>query len=244
MTARSHTVPIPCRPILEAIMRTGVQKIQVLAALLSLLALLLTGATTTISGSQHSQENSPRAVARFDLSKPDGGPFPSDLFTVADVNQNTGRRVNLPYPDCSIRVSDCEDLNVINTLDGFGLQTRVSIPFDSPIDPTSVNSENVFLIALESYFPAANAGGNKVGVNQVVWDPETNTLHVETDDLLDQARRYAVIVTEGVLGSNGVKVKASKQFRHLRTDVPSWYRKLLLQAIATSWRPACIPLKR
>jgi hypothetical protein len=217
-------------------MRTSVKKMQLLAALPSLLALLLTGETTTISGSQHSEEDSPRVVARFDLSKPDAGPFPSDLFTVPDANQNTGRRVNLPYPDCSVQVSYCEDLNVINTLDGFGLQTRVSIPFDSPIDPTSVNSENVFLIALESYLPGANPGGDKVGINQVVWDPETNTLHVETDALLDQARRYAVIVTEGVLGSNGVKVKASKQFRHLRSDVPSWYRELLLQAIAAAER--------
>ena len=89
-------------------------------------------------------------VARFELT-PDGGPFPSDVFMVPDANQNTGRRVNMPYPDCSVQLSDCHDLNVINTLDGFGLQTRLSIPFDSPIDPTSVNSQNVFLIALESY---------------------------------------------------------------------------------------------
>ena len=38
--------------------------------------------------------------------------------------------MNLPYPDCTVKVSDCEDLDVINTLDGFGLQTRISIPFD------------------------------------------------------------------------------------------------------------------
>ena len=68
--------------------------------------------------------------ALFDLDHPDTGPFPSDVFTVADAAHNTGRRVNLPYPDCAVRVSDCEDLDVINTLDGFGLQTRISIPFD------------------------------------------------------------------------------------------------------------------
>jgi hypothetical protein len=201
-----------------------------------LLALALTAKTTTVSGSHDSDETLPRVVARFDLSKPDGGPFPSEVFTVPDANQNTGRRVNLPYPDCSVQVSVCDDLNVINTLDGFGLQTRLSIPFDSPIDPTSVNSETVFLIALESYLPGASPGGDKVGVNQVVWDVETNTLHVESDAVLDQARRYALIVTDGVLDVNGVKVKASKQFRRLRTDVPRWYRDLLLQAIAAADR--------
>ena len=218
------------------VMSTAVRKIQVFAALPSLLALLLAGEAKTISGSQDSDETAPRVVARFDLSTPDGGPFPSDVFTVTDANQNTGLRVNLPYPDCSVQVSDCHDLDVINTLDGFGLQTRLSIPFDSPIDPTSVNSQSVFLIALESYLPGAGPGGDKVGVNQVVWDTETNTLHVESDALLEQARRYAVIVTDGVLDRNGVKVKASKQFRHLRTDVASWYRDLLLQAIAAAER--------
>ena len=215
---------------------TAVRKIQVLVALPSLLTLLLAGEATTFSGSQDSDETSPRVLARFELSTPDGGPFPSDLFTVPDANQNTGRRVNLPYPDCSVQVSDCHDLNVINTLDGFGLQTRLSIPFDAPIDPTSVNSQNVFLVAMDSYLPGADPGGDKVGVNQVVWDAETNTLHVESDALLEQARRYAVIVTDGLLDSNGIKVKASKQFRHLRTDVASWYRDLLLQAIAAAGR--------
>ena len=77
-------------------------------------------------------------------------PFPSDIFTVADRTHNTGRRVNLPYPDCTVHVSDCEDLDVINTLDGFGLQTRISIPFDGPIDANTATKETVFLIRLGS----------------------------------------------------------------------------------------------
>src|SRR5687767_12918947 len=51
--------------------------------------------------------------ALFDLARPETAPFPTDVFTVADNTHNTGRRVNLPYPDCSVRVSDCEDLDVI-----------------------------------------------------------------------------------------------------------------------------------
>jgi hypothetical protein len=38
---------------------------------------------------------------------------------VFDGTQNTFRRVSLPKPDCSVRVSDCQDIEVINTLDGF-----------------------------------------------------------------------------------------------------------------------------
>ena len=67
--------------------------------------------------------------ALFDLGAPESGPFPSDIFTVEDASHNTGRRLAHPYPDCTQQPSDCDDLDVVNTLDGWGLQTRVSVPF-------------------------------------------------------------------------------------------------------------------
>jgi hypothetical protein len=52
----------------------------------------------------------------FKLSSPGEGPFPSDRFTVLDLHNNTLLRVNLPKPtDCTVRLSDCQDLDVINT---------------------------------------------------------------------------------------------------------------------------------
>jgi len=57
----------------------------------------------------------------FDLSSPTTSPFPSDRFTRFDFTQNTFRRVNLPKPDCAVRVSDCQDIDVSNTLDGFNI---------------------------------------------------------------------------------------------------------------------------
>src|SRR5688500_20339382 len=80
-------------------------------------------------------------VAAFDLDTPDGGPFPSDRFTVADTSQLTNRRINLPLPDASTRPSDYADVSVINTLDGFNLQPRLSISFSGPIDVTSVDRD-------------------------------------------------------------------------------------------------------
>ena len=44
------------------------------------------------------------------------GPFPSNRHTVVDFGNATFRRVNLPRPDCAVRVSDCQDIDVINTL--------------------------------------------------------------------------------------------------------------------------------
>src|SRR6516225_2166383 len=65
--------------------------------------------------------------ALFDLGSPAGGSFPSDRFTVADPTQNTGRRINLPLPNLVTNPSDYQDTQVLNTLDGFNLQPRLSI---------------------------------------------------------------------------------------------------------------------
>src|SRR6266704_194017 len=82
----------------------------------------------------------PSTFAAFDLGNPESGPFPSDRFTVADASQLTGRRVDLPLPDRATRPSDYDDISVINTLDGFNLQPRLSITFSGPIDVSTVNS--------------------------------------------------------------------------------------------------------
>ena len=103
----------------------------------------------------------------FDVSDPSGSLFPSDLFTVPDASQPTGLRVNLPKPDCTVQPSDCNDIAVLNTLDGFNLQPRLSIPFTGPIDPASVSSETVFLFKLSCMVascPADSRVGEGAGV--------------------------------------------------------------------------------
>jgi hypothetical protein len=154
--------------------------------------------------------------ALFDLTAPSGGPFPSDRFTVPDDSQNTGLRVNLPKPDCAARVSDCEDIEVLNELDGFNLQPRLSVPFSGPIDVDTVTSETVFLVSLGSALPGGPPPGRQVGINQVVWDVATNTLHVESDELLDQHTRYVLIVTRGVRDAAGDPVEAAGRFQSFR----------------------------
>jgi hypothetical protein len=46
-------------------------------------------------------------------------------------------------------------------------------------------------------------GWHVVGINQVAWDTFTNTLHAESDELLDQHTRYLLVVTTGVKGTDG-----------------------------------------
>ena len=131
----------------------------------------------------------------FDLTTPTGAPFPSDVFTDRDPSQLTGLRVDLPKPNCAVRPSDCADVDVLNDLDGFNLQPRISIPFTDEIDPTSVSSANVFLVRLPD--------GAVTGINQIIWEPETDTLHVESDQLLDQHTRYLLVVTNGIRSDEG-----------------------------------------
>lgn len=188
------------------------------------------------------QGSNPAAVqVRFDLSSPAGSPFPSNRFTVRDRTQNTGRRVNLPLPDALVRPSDVNDVALLNTLDGFNLQPRLSIPFDGPINLATVNSHTVFLVSLGSTLPGGDHGGRVVGINQVVWDPAGNVLHAESDELLDQHTRYALLVTNGVRDAAGLPVAASPEFRLFRQDLADTgdpvlrdYRRDLLDAVAAA----------
>jgi Bacterial virulence factor lipase N-terminal len=185
--------------------------------------------------------------ARFDLGSLQGSPFPANTFTVADSTQNTGLRVNLPKPDCAARPvpSDCSDIDVLNELDGFNLEPRLSIPFDGPIDVGSVTSHDVFVVSLGSTLPDGDGGGEVVGIDQVVRDTFTNTLYVESDEPLDQHTRYVLVVTQSVLDANGKHVKAAKEFLDLvnnvdgaSTDDPA------LEAYRTSLRDALLQIDK
>ena len=178
----------------------------------------------------HAQGQPRGTQARFDLSTPQGAPFPSDKFTLAEPNHITGLKVNLPLPDCDARPSDCADLRVVNELDGFNIQPRLSIPFDGPIDPTTVTSSAVFLLKLP--------GGAVVGINQVIYDPATKTAYAESDELLEQHTRYALIVTSGVRDLNGHDVKPSEEFRHFRQMTDTQYRDALEEALRVAARIA------
>jgi pimeloyl-ACP methyl ester carboxylesterase len=225
------------KPLASIVRLSGSVATRVYAAILITLCFVLLIAPTRLVPPARAAS---QVHALFDLSTPAGGPFPSNVFTVADPSQNTGLRVDMPKPDCSARPSDCEDLDLINTLDGFNLLPRVSISFDGPIDLTTATSESIFLISLGSTLPDGEAGGTVTGINRVVWDPDTNTLHAESDELLDQHTRYALIVTNGLRDGAGNPINASEAFRRFRHDLNFGqtddsglknYRKSLLDAL-------------
>src|SRR5215218_6699865 len=183
----------------------------------------------------------PRLVAvppvhpRFELTSPDAAPFPSNVFTASDATNLTGVRINLPMPDCVALPSDCEDVAVINTLDGFNVQPRLSVPFDGAIDVHSVTSDTVFLVELSCAHDEEGCEEGpslrKIGIDQVVWDTFTHTLHVESDELLDQHSRYAFIVTRAVRDASGTPIAPDPAFAGFRQTVHGAYKEALLDSL-------------
>jgi hypothetical protein len=154
--------------------------------------------------------------------------FPSNLYTAADARQITGLRVDLPQPDCASHASDCADIAVLDTLDGFNIQPRISIPFSGPIDLSTVKSSNIFLVG---------PGGQVVGINQAVWQPApVNTLHVESDQQLAQDTTYLLVVSRGVHDASGEPLAATTfqhdlNFGQTKDPAAKAYRKALIDAL-------------
>jgi hypothetical protein len=200
----------------------------------------------SVAQNSSSVANKGTVRVRFGLDTPESGVFPTDIFTVADDTQKTGLRIKLPLPDCGVHVSDCLDLALINVLDGFNLQPRVTIPFDGDIEPTSVNSKNTFFVELGDADVDATATQREtrtprvIGVNQLVWDPATRVLAAESDEQLRQHTRYAFVTTTGILDGSGAPVGLADElarFRHDlnlgQTDNPLFkkYREKLVDAL-------------
>jgi hypothetical protein len=156
-----------------------------------------------------------------------GQPFPTNLLTVTDSTQVTGLRINLPKPDCAARPSDCTDVDVLNQLDGFNIQPRISVPLSGAINLSTVSSSTVFLVSED---------GDVVGTNQVVWEPAADTLYLESDQQLDQSTTYFLVVTRGVHGTDGEPLDTTS-FRHdlnygqTKDPAVKAYRKALLKAL-------------
>ena len=176
----------------------------------SLLLVVLSAPSLAAGGSVH---------PLFNLQDPAESPFPSNRFTVRDFSQNTHLRVSMPLPDCAVRPSDCIDTSLLNELDGFNPQPRLSIPFDGEIDVNTVNSDSVFMVKIDNLFdPDEDRHPHVVGINQIVWDPATLTLHAESDDHLDQHANYLLIVTTGIHDLSGEPIEPSRAFARLRED--------------------------
>lgn len=123
--------------------------------------------------------------------------FPSDTLTVPDTSQATGRRVNLPFPDCSVFQSDCNEIALLNQLDGFDLDPTIAIGFGEPIDLALVDAASVFVRPL-------GGNGPDIPLNRLVWSPARNTLYGHPAQMLREVTRYKIVVDDSISGQSGV----------------------------------------
>jgi hypothetical protein len=130
-----------------------------------------------------------------------------------------------------VHASDCEDVAVLNQLDGFNLQARISVPFAGDIDPTSISSKTVFLVRLRDARTGREHGGEVVGINYIVWDPTTRELSFRPDTSLDQHTTYALVVSTAC-AMEGVTPLALPR---ASSAIAMTSREMLIRTIAARW---------
>lgn len=151
--------------------------------------------------------------ALFNPSDPSTGPFPTDRLTLTDPLQKTGLRINLPTAGCTPG-GDCEERLALNTLDGFHIAPRITLRFDASVNIDTLRA-GVFILWLDPAYSRpylAENPGLLMPVNQIQWDASTSTAYLRPDQILEQGRRYAILVTDGVKDWNGQPVVSSPEF--------------------------------
>lgn len=153
----------------------------------------------------------PPVEPRFEADAPGRSPFPSDVLAVPDPAQRTGLRVALPMPSCVVERSACDDVRLLNELDGFDLDPRLAVSFSGPVDPASVTARSLFLVRLAPGPPEA------VAVERLVYDPGSHTLYARPAALLESETRYGLVVTRELRDASGRPIRVSAAFhRFLR----------------------------
>jgi hypothetical protein len=129
------------------------------------------------------------------------GPFPSDVLTTPDPLQRTGLRLNLPVPDCVAKFTECQETAVLDQSDGFSLRPRIHVRFSGPVN-TATLKDGIYIQG-----PSA-----RIPINQVVWDPATNTVFAKPDRVLAQQTKYFLFVTDAVKDPSGASVVADPRW--------------------------------
>ncbi|HTX37141.1 MAG TPA: Ig-like domain-containing protein [Bryobacteraceae bacterium] len=170
----------------------------------------------------------------FDPSTPATGPFPTDFLTTFDVLQKTGMRINMPVPNCNTQYTACQEGALLDQLDGFSVRARAQVHFSGPVN-TATLASGVFFVALANVTQeeiGVMQTGQQMPVNQVVYDPSTNTMYAKPDNVLDQHRHYALIVTDAVKDAAGNAVVSDPAYLACLGSGTA-YCTTLAQAVAT-----------
>src|SRR6202008_1297227 len=74
--------------------------------------------------------------------------LPSDRLTVPDPGQATGRRPPLRAPDRAADAAGCDEVRLLNELDGWSVNPRIAIRFSGPVALDTVTRATAFIVPL------------------------------------------------------------------------------------------------
>ncbi|HEX3880768.1 MAG TPA: Ig-like domain-containing protein [Bryobacteraceae bacterium] len=160
------------------------------------------------------QSLSAATTVLFSPGLPDTGPFPTDYLTVPDATQMTGLRLNLPLPSCETQYTECQEIGLLEQVDGFNIRARIRVRFSGPVDPTTLAGGLYFVAAgdISPAEPGVNKIGDKIAVDEVIYDPSSNTAYAKPAVPLDQHSRYVLVVTDAIKDTAGASVMADTAF--------------------------------
>ena len=143
-----------------------------------------------VSGATAADASTARPTARVVSA------FPSDRLTVPDRSQLTGRRVALPVTGCSASPTTCNELRLIDQLDGFDLDPRLALRFDRAVDPAAVARATTVVGGRDhdGDSDADDAGGRGTGIDRVVYDAATHTVYSHPATQLAPGTTYRIVV--------------------------------------------------
>lgn len=173
-------------------------------------------------------------TALFAPGDPATGPFPSDYLTIADPLQKTGIRIDMPLAACATQYTSCQEIGLLDQMDGFSVRARAVARFSAPVNPATLAGGLIY-VALDNLTqeePGVYRTGQLIAADQIVYDPTTNTAYAKPYSALDQHRHYAIVVTDAVQDTAGAPVVASAAFQACLTD-RSPYCTSLASALAS-----------
>jgi hypothetical protein len=139
--------------------------------------------------------------------------------------QKTGLQVSLPLPSGCSSLStspECANTQLLNQLDGFSVNPRITMCFSGPVDVTTLQA-GISIRAVDHVAPP-------IGINQVIFDPAGNCVYAKPDQVLDQQTRYLLSATSAVADADGKRLKADKSFSDCIKKGGSAYCQALSQA--------------
>jgi len=156
------------------------------------------------------------------------GPFPSDLLTVADPRQKTGRQVNMPEaPACFDTDPDADFCmavkQLLNQFDGFSVKPQITLCFSAAINPATLKGA-VAMAPADGSAPA-------LGIDQVFYDGIANCALAKPDNVLDQTTEYLLFVSNRVRDTAGNPVVADEAYKSCANGVGSTYCARLARAL-------------